>query len=81
MCRGSSVLPVRPTADRRFVPPRSVVTRIVSIAARRSRVRTLRAKKISRLQHRASDRNRKKVEYPEIKAEEVPPLMTIVSEK
>jgi len=34
-----------------------------------------------RQQHRPSDRNRKKVEYPEIKAEEVPPLMTVVSEK
>lgn len=32
-------------------------------------------------QHRPSDKIRKKVVYPEIKAEEVPPLMTMVSEK
>ena len=32
-------------------------------------------------QLRPSDRNRKQVEYPEIKAEEIPPAMTIVSPK
>ena len=32
-------------------------------------------------QIRASDRNRKKVEYPEIKEEEKPPVMTVMSEK
>jgi len=29
-------------------------------------------------QHRPSDRNRKKVEYPPLKPEEVPPLMTVL---
>ena len=28
--------------------------------------------------HRPSDRNRKKVEYPPLKPEEVPPLMTVL---
>lgn len=32
-------------------------------------------------QHTPSDRNRKKVEYPEIKEEEKPPVMTVMSEK
>lgn len=32
-------------------------------------------------QLRPSDRNRKQVEYPEIKAEEIPPVMTVVSAK
>ena len=32
-------------------------------------------------QLRVSDRNRKKVEYPEIKEEEKPPVMTVMSEK
>jgi 50S ribosomal protein 6 len=59
------------------------VTRVVSFHRRAplSRPNSARDENRSRRQHRASDRNRKKVEYPEIKAEEVPPLMTIVSEK
>lgn len=32
-------------------------------------------------QSRQSDRNRKKVEYPEVKPEDVPPVMVILSEK
>jgi len=30
-------------------------------------------------QHTPSDRNRKKVEYPALKPEEIPPLMTVIS--
>ncbi|ACO67287.1 predicted protein [Micromonas commoda] len=29
--------------------------------------------------HTPSDRNRKKVEYPALKPEEIPPLMTVIS--
>ena len=60
-----------------FHPPHHPIALVVFLFT----CATIDSTQISFQQHRPSDRIRKKVEYPEIKAEEVPPLMTIVSEK
>ena len=75
----------------RIISPRRTAAYRVASRLSEPRVRAEQARRVTPLprltistplpifpQHRPSDRNRKKVEYPPLKPEEVPPLMTVL---